>query len=229
MSYRHRHAFTVKAGCHDEWIGLLGRVAGTSTSPGASSPTPPIHYVQAEVYRATEVLPPGQFDFVFTGVGALCWLPNIDRWAEVVSDLLAPGGSLFIREGHPMLWAVDEARTDGVWVGYPYFETAEPLVDEDDGTYVVTDARFTKNVTASWNHGIGETVTALMSRMELGSRVSAEHDSVPWEAIPGQMTERENGEWQLTDRPERLAHSYTLQAVKETCRRQAATRCRGSC
>lgn len=180
----------------------------------AESTNTSIHYVQAEVYRATEVLPPGEFDFVFTGVGALCWLPNIDRWAEVVSDLLVPGGRLFIREGHPMLWAVDEARTDGVWVGYPYFETAEPLVDEDDGTYVVTDARFTKNITASWNHGIGETVTALMSR---GMRITglAEHDSVPWEAIPGQMTERENGEWQLTDRPERLAHSYTLQAVKE--------------
>jgi len=175
----------------------------------------PIHYVQSAVYKATEVLPAGEFDFVFTGVGALCWLPSIERWAEVVSALLAPGGRLFIREGHPMLWAVDEARTDGVFVGYPYFETTEPLVDEDDSTYVATDVQFTKNVTASWNHGIGETITALIRH---GLRVTGlvEHDSVPWEAMPGQMTKISNSEWQLSDKPERLAHTYTLQAVKET-------------
>ena len=175
----------------------------------------PIHYVQSEVYKATEVLPAGEFDFVFTGVGALCWLPSIERWAEVVSALLAPGGRLFIREGHPMLWAIDEARTDGVIVGYPYFETTEPLMDEDDGTYVATDAQFTKNVTASWNHGIGETVTALIRH---GLRVTGlvEHDSVPWDAMPGQMTKISSSEWQLTDKPERLAHTYTLQATKDS-------------
>ncbi len=41
-----------------------------------------------------------------------------------------------------------------------------------------------------------------------------EHDSVPWNALWGLMTEDEHGEWRLTDRPERLACSYTLQAVK---------------
>ena len=41
-----------------------------------------------------------------------------------------------------------------------------------------------------------------------------EHDSVPWEALPGQMELLENGEWRLTDRPWRLAHSYTLRAVR---------------
>ncbi|HZW45292.1 MAG TPA: hypothetical protein VFF32_13045 [Dermatophilaceae bacterium] len=41
-----------------------------------------------------------------------------------------------------------------------------------------------------------------------------EHDSVPWEALLGQMTNDERGEWRLTERPWRLAASYTLQAVK---------------
>jgi len=180
----------------------------------------PIHYVQSDVYQATDVLPAGEFDFVFTGVGALCWLPSIDRWAEVVSALLAPGGRLFIREGHPMLWAVDEARTDGVVVGYPYFETTEPLVDDDDGTYVATDATFTQNVTASWNHGIGETINALIRH---GLRVTSlvEHDSVPWDALPGQMTKIADGEWQLSDKPERLAHTFTLQATKDAAGAQS--------
>jgi len=40
-----------------------------------------------------------------------------------------------------------------------------------------------------------------------------EHDSVPWEALPGRM-HRDDGEWRLIEHPERLPLSYTLQAVK---------------
>ena len=42
-----------------------------------------------------------------------------------------------------------------------------------------------------------------------------EHDSVPWQALPGQMDEIGGGEWRVRDRPERLPHTYTLQAVKD--------------
>jgi hypothetical protein len=48
--------------------------------------------------------------------------------------------------------------------------------------------------------------------MELTSLI--EHQSVPWEALPGQMVQDERGEWRLKERPERLAATYTLQAVK---------------
>jgi len=37
---------------------------------------------------------------------------------------------------------------------------------------------------------------------------------VPWNALPGQMEQINLGEWRMLDRPERLAHSYTLQARK---------------
>jgi SAM-dependent methyltransferase len=174
---------------------------------------PEVTYVEGNVYAAANLLGYGEFDLVFTGIGAICWLPSIAEWAQVVSDLLRPGGRLFIREGHPMLWAVDEAQTDRVVVDYAYFETEEPLVDEYEGTYVATEVQFRNNLTHNWNHGLGETVTALLN---VGMQVTAltEHDSVPWEAIPGQMVKDDSGEWRLRDRPERLACSYTLQAVK---------------
>jgi len=174
---------------------------------------PPVDFVESDVYSAPDVLGTGRYDLVITGIGALCWLPDIQRWACVVADLLRPGGRLFIREGHPMLWALDEAHGDQLVVDYPYFETVEPLVDDDDGTYVETNASFVHNTTHSWNHGLGEVVTALF---DVGMQITqlVEHDSVPWDAIPGQMTKLDNGEWRLTDRPQRLAHTYTLQAVK---------------
>jgi hypothetical protein len=132
-----------------------------------------------------------------------------------VAALLVPGGRLFIREGHPMLWALDEDRSDALVVDYPYFERQDAMIDEYPGTYVTTDVEFTHNVTHIWNHGLGQIITALLTAgMELTGLV--EHDSVPWEAMPGHMEQAELGEWRLTDRPWRLAHSYTLQARKRS-------------
>jgi SAM-dependent methyltransferase len=172
-----------------------------------------VTFVEAELYRASEVLPVGAFDFVYTGLGALCWLPDIRRWAEVVAALLRPGGRLFLREGHPMLWSLDEKQDDGLVVGFPYFEHAAPLVFAEPGTYVDTDVTFVNTTSHSWNHGLGEIVTALLDAGMVLTQL-VEHDSVPWNALPGQMSRLGNGEWRVTDRPERLAHSYTLQARK---------------
>jgi SAM-dependent methyltransferase len=172
-------------------------------------------FVQADLYDAANVLGTGTFDLVYTGIGALCWLPDVDRWAGVVVDLLAPGGRLFMREGHPMMWAIDDSRRDGrLVVEYPYFETETPLVLTAEGTYVHTDKSFEHNTTHTWNHGLGEIVTALLER---GMRVTGltEHDSVPWEAFPGYMEKLGGGEFRFAERPTRLPHSYTLQAVKD--------------
>jgi SAM-dependent methyltransferase len=171
-------------------------------------------FVESDLYGALDVLPAGGFDLVFTGIGALCWLPDVRRWAGIVAALLKPGGRLFLREGHPMLLALDERHTDRLVVDYPYFEHAEPLVFDEPGTYVATDVEFTHVTSHSWNHGIGEVVGALLAAGLTLTRL-VEHDSVPWNALPGQMVRLDNGEWQLTDRPARLAHSYTLQAVKQ--------------
>ncbi|MBT0769961.1 class I SAM-dependent methyltransferase [Kineosporia sp. J2-2] len=173
-----------------------------------------ITYVQAELYDAPQVLPAGEFDLVFTGIGALGWLPDIHRWAQVVAHLLRPGGRLFIREGHPVLWSIDETRHDVLAIRYPYVERAEPDIFDEPGTYVATDHQFQHTRTASWNHGLGEIVTALL---EAGMRLTmlVEHDSVPWNALEGQMDELPGGEYRLSDRPWRLPHTYTLQAVRE--------------
>jgi SAM-dependent methyltransferase len=174
----------------------------------------PVEFVEAELYDAPEKLGRGAFELVYTGVGALCWLPSVRRWAQVVAELLAPGGRLFIREGHPMLWSLADPRSDGLLVvDLPYFEREEPSVFDDPGTYVETSATFHHNRTHEWNHGLGEIATALLDcGMELTMLV--EHDTVPWEALPGQMRQVTEGEWQLIDRPWRLPHTYTLQAVK---------------
>ena len=173
-----------------------------------------VDFVEAEAYAAVDVLGAGGFDLVYTGIGALIWLPDIARWAAVVAALLRPGGRLFLREGHPMLNTLADARPDGLLVvEHPYFEHHEPSVWDAPGTYVETEHEFSHTVSHEWNHGLGQVVTALLANgMELTTLV--EHDSVPWDALPGQMEEIGGGEWRLIDRPERLPHTFTLAAVK---------------
>jgi SAM-dependent methyltransferase len=184
--------------------------AGTGTGTGTGTE---VTFTQANVYDAVEVLGGERFDLVYTGIGAICWLPDIARWAEVVAGLLAPGGRLFLREGHPVLWALDDTRADVLALEHAYFEQERPFVCTSEGTYVPTDVVFHHNVTHEWNHGLGEIVTALLGNDLMVSGL-VEHQSVPWEALPGKMKLLPGGEYTLADRPWRLPLSYTLQAVK---------------
>lgn len=170
-------------------------------------------FVEADVYEAAEVLPRESFDLVYTSIGALNWLPSIERWANAVASLLKPDGRLFIREGHPVLFSLNEDRQDALVIEHPYFEQETPQVWEDDSSYVETDARLTATITHEWNHGMGEIISALLSHgMQITGLV--EHDSIPWEALPGQMSCGEDGEWRLDRDRWRMPLSYTLQASK---------------
>ncbi|MFI5839236.1 class I SAM-dependent methyltransferase [Catenuloplanes sp. NPDC051500] len=175
-----------------------------------------VEFVESDVYGAVDVLGAARFDLVYTGIGAICWMPDIRRWAQTVAGLLKPGGRLFIREGHPMLWAINEMREgDLLSVEFPYFETPEPLVWDEAATYVDTGGKtLTNTTTHSWNHGLGEIITALF---DAGLTLTAlvEHDTVPWNALPGKLhLDPEFDEWRLTDRPARLPLTYTLQATR---------------
>ncbi len=173
-----------------------------------------IDYVESELYRAVEALGGRRFDLVYTGIGALCWLPDIRRWVAVVRALLRPGGRLFLREGHPMLWALTTPRPDGlVTLEYPYFETAGGVRFVERKTYVPHEGELASPECISFNHGLGEILTALM---DAGLVLTAleEHDSAPWDFLEGATVADPHGEYRLRDRPQRLAATYTLQAVK---------------
>ena len=172
-----------------------------------------IEYVESDVYDAAEVFGTERFDFVYTGVGALCWIPDAARWARVVADLLKPGGFLFIREGHPMLWALCDPRPDQLVVlEYPYFEN-EGTVFLDEQTYVEHEGVLESPTIISFNHSLSEIFNALWNA-GLTITMFEEHQSVPWNAFDEEMVEFEPGEFRLRDHPERLAASYTLRAEK---------------
>jgi SAM-dependent methyltransferase len=186
----------------------LEAAAGLADECGAS-----IDYVESELYGAVDALGAGRFDLVFTGIGALCWLPDARRWAEVVAALLRPGGRLFIREGHPVLWSLSDPRPDGMLViEYPYFETAGTGFTVEQ-SYVPHEQPLSSPDIVHFNHGIGEVIGAVLaSGMTLTS--FDEHETVPWNGLGDEMEGVGGGEFRLRRDPARLPATYTLQAVK---------------
>lgn len=170
-------------------------------------------FVEGDVNDAVGLLGTRRFDVVYTGIGALCWLPNIRDWAAVVAGLLRPGGRLLMREGHPMLWSVGDPRPDGLLVlEYPYFETAGTLSVETQSYAGTGSVEAPRSV--SFNHGLGEVFTALTGA---GLTVTdlEEHREVPWNPLGTNMIASPDfpGEFILAADRDRLALTYTLQAV----------------
>jgi SAM-dependent methyltransferase len=173
-----------------------------------------ITFVESDLYDAVNTLSPARFDVVYTGIGAICWLPDVARWAQVVADLLRPGGRLFLREAHPVLWSMGDPRPDGLLViEYPYFETdgvtfSEAISYAGEGTLAAPDI-------VHFNHGLGEIFNALWTA---GFTITAfdEHRELPWNPLGDGMvaSDTHDGEFVLTSEPDRMPLSYTLQAVK---------------
>ncbi len=140
-------------------------------------------FVCADLYEALQAIPqPHGFDLAFVTWGAICWLPDIARWAEIVAALLRPGGSLYLAEGHPTAYVFDDATrsADGMpGLLVPYF-SREPLIETEGCDYVDREARLENAITYTWMHPIGELVTSL-----IGSGMTLdwlrEHDAVPWQ------------------------------------------------
>ena len=174
-----------------------------------------VEFVEGELYDAVEILGGERFDLVYTGVGALCWLPDIAHWARVVAALLRPGGRLHIREGHPVIWTLSDPRPDGeLVIEFPYFESGGAVRFVEDQTYAGDGTPLTHAEIWSWNHGIGEVLNAVIDAGLILTGYE-EHDTVPWNPLGDEFEEvGELGEFRLRDRPSRLPCSYTLRARK---------------
>jgi SAM-dependent methyltransferase len=115
-------------------------------------------FVCSNVYAATEAFGGRQFDVVYTGLGALTWLPDITAWAKVAASLVKPGGFLYLAEFHP---TSDIFADTELTAAYDYFHT-EPKVWTEPGTYTDGDQATQNNLSYDWTHPIGEVVTALI-------------------------------------------------------------------
>ncbi|MFF5050450.1 class I SAM-dependent methyltransferase [[Kitasatospora] papulosa] len=167
-------------------------------------------FVAADVYDAAQAAPDSSYDIVYTGLGALNWLPDVSRWAEVAASLVAPGGFLYLAEFHPFTDCLDDET--GSTVTYDYF-SREAWVDDSPGTYADLDAVTVHNRSVEWQHPVGEVVSALAAA---GLRIEFlhEHDA---SLFPRYQVLKRGGDGYYrfpSDRP-RIPMMYSIKASRQ--------------
>ena len=174
---------------------------------------PDARFVRSNLYDLPDVLE-GPFDIVYTSRGVLGWLPDIRAWARVVAHFLAPGGTFFITEIHPVAQVFENAGVapGELRLSYPYWEHAEPLTFEVKGSYADPDADVGEHTEHGWDHGLGEIVTALI---DAGLRIEAlvEHPFLDWKV--DLLVEDREGTWRLPpDATGELPLMFSLRATR---------------
>jgi SAM-dependent methyltransferase len=156
----------------------------------------PATFVHSDVYDLPQRLD-GRFDVVFTSHGVLCWLPDLEDWARVVSRYLAPGGVFYIVDAHPMLLCFDDRLAEpALRLLYPYFHGPEPIREEHPGCYSAPDAPIT-SVEHVWLHTVSDIIGSLI---RAGLRVESfeEYPFLSWRFFPW-MEQAADGWWRLPD------------------------------
>jgi SAM-dependent methyltransferase len=173
-----------------------------------------IEYVQANVYDAVEALQGRTFDLIYTGKGALCYLPDLAAWGEVVARLLRPGGLLYVVEFHPLLYSLGVVPPpDGnqdLLLRNDYLGGRG--VEKRDATYTYTDgpALTEARVAYEWRHDIGSVVSALVGAGLTVERLR-ESSTLPWPRFGG-MVRDSDGWFRLPDSMPSVPLLYALAA-----------------
>ncbi len=163
-------------------------------------------FVVSDAYDAPQTLGRA-FDIVYVSLGALCWLPDIPRWAQVVRDLLRPGGVLYMVETHPMS---DVLGDEDLVARYPYFHDA-PIRFDSPGTYAMPEgAAFATNTTLTWIHPLSRVIGALLEA-GLTLELFSEHPYTVFGRWPF-VTRDDRGRYWLPDDVPTLPLMYSLRA-----------------
>jgi SAM-dependent methyltransferase len=201
------------------WARLGARVTGVDYSPPAIRAAVRLarevgieaRFVESNVYDVTRRLR-GRFDLVYTGKGALCWLPDLPRWAETVAHFLRPGGRLFYLEDHPVAELFEWLPAAKEFVRRNRYFQREPIRDETLGTYAAPEARLRHAVSFSWVHPISEVLTSLL-RAGLRIESFTEFPYTYWHRYPP-MREDRQGYWHLNGPEGSIPLMYSLSARK---------------
>ena len=165
-------------------------------------------FIRSDVYDLKDVLDE-EFDIVFTSYGVLVWLPDLDRWAEVVFRYLRPGGTFYIVEFHPVLATLEPSASGGARPCYSYF--CQELYSPGDGpSYAGSETIASPNY--EWQHSLGEIVTALA---DAGLEIEFLHEFpfCHFQALPS-MVQGDDGWWRFPEKNDSIPQMFSIRATK---------------
>jgi SAM-dependent methyltransferase len=150
-----------------------------------------------------------EYDIVFTSIGVLCWLQDIEDWARIVVHYLKSGGTFLLVESHPTMWVFDD-EAEGLEIKYSYWHKKEPLKWDDDGTYADEDAKVTNKKSYEWQHTVSDIINSLINAGLVIQHVG-EYKHLPWKYVP-MSVKGEDGEYRIPEDP--LPQMWSVKAGK---------------
>jgi 2-polyprenyl-3-methyl-5-hydroxy-6-metoxy-1,4-benzoquinol methylase len=161
------------------------------------------NFICCDLYSLPDYLQNEKFDIVFTSYGTIGWLPDIDKWAAIINHYLKPEGKFIFAEFHPVIWMYDNDFTK---ITYSYFKQ-DAIIETESGSYASRDSGepFT---TITWNHSIGEVVSAL-TKQGLKITHMQEYDYSPYNCLT-YLTESEPGKFRIKDLDKMVPMVYSL-------------------
>ncbi len=149
-----------------------------------------------------------KFDIVFTSYGTIGWLPDMDKWAKIVSNYLKPNGTFVFVEFHPVVWMFDNHFEK---IAYNYFKS-DAIIETQNGTYADQNANITIT-DVSWNHGLSEVINRLISN-GLEILHFEEFDYSPFNCFHNMIAIAPN-KYQIQDLGNKIPMVYVLKAKRK--------------
>jgi 2-polyprenyl-3-methyl-5-hydroxy-6-metoxy-1,4-benzoquinol methylase len=165
------------------------------------------HFICCDVYDLPNHLNES-FDIVFTSYGTIGWLPDLSKWAKVVSQFLQPNGQFIMADFHPVVWMFDDNFKE---VFYNYFNVV-PIIEEETGTYAHKNAAIeTKTIT--WNHPTSEVLNALIQN-KIQINAFNEYDYSPYNCF-NQTEEFEKGKFRIQHLGNKIPMVFSILGTKK--------------
>ncbi|HEX5743491.1 MAG TPA: class I SAM-dependent methyltransferase [Flavobacteriaceae bacterium] len=121
-------------------------------------------FICCDIYELPNYLDK-QFDIVFTSYGTIGWLPDLNKWAQVIAKFLKPNGKFIFVDFHPVVWMFDDNFDK---IGYNYFNSGA-IIETLSGTYADKEAAINQEY-VMWNHSISEILNSLIkNNLEINS------------------------------------------------------------
>lgn len=149
-----------------------------------------------------------QFDIVYTSYGTIGWLPDLNKWAKIISQFLKPNGQFIFVEFHPVIWMFDDNFEK---IGYNYFNSGA-IIESESGTYADKNATISQEY-VMWNHGLSEVLNSLINnRLEINSL--KEYDYSPYNCFT-KTIEFEPKKYRIEHLENKIPIVYSLVATKK--------------
>ncbi len=149
-----------------------------------------------------------KFDIVFTSYGTIGWLPDLEKWASVISSFLKPKGKFIMVDFHPVVWMFDDNFEK---IGYNYFKD-KPIIETIEGTYANKESKIVSK-TISWNHSTSELLNSLLKN-DLELNVFNEYDYSPYDCFK-EMEEFEPKKFRIKHLENKIPMVYSIVATKK--------------